>query len=101
MNDNALIMGILLAIVGVGMIGFVGGPAETGATIQATMNPNSRLCMCIITQYDTQGNPINVQQQTLRVKTAQQHTDPGCNMRCDAFHGKSKRGRRKVVGFAV
>ena len=101
MTENAPVFIALIAILLMGAVAIVGMSSPTGQTITTTTNPSSRLCLCVIAQYDFQGNPINIQEQTVRVRSRQAHTDPGCDNRCDIMFGKSKRGRKSVHGFAI
>ena len=101
MTEKATILISVLAIVFLGAIAMVGTIQTTGAVIQTTSNPGRLTCMCIITQYDFNGNPINVIEQMVRASSRQAHTDAGCNNRCDIMHGKSKRGRKHVTGVAI
>ena len=98
MNEKHLTTVTLLAVLAVGAIGIVGlTKAQTGMTVTNTGNLGSRMCYCEIEHYDYYGNDIGSQIQTLRVKTAGQHTDGACQTRCETQFGRTKRGRKAVV----
>lgn len=91
MNEKHIAFAALIAVLSVGVVGFVGmNSSNTGAVIKTTTNPGTRYCECHIEQYDYYGNLLNKQVQPIRVNTAAQYTDAACNNRCDQMYGRSK-----------
>ncbi len=82
MNEKAISIFVLAAVLLVGVVGFVNiSSAETGAAVLTVS------CCCDIKQYDYYGNIMGTQVQKIRVRSMQNYNDQGCTNRCDAMFG--------------